>query len=283
MSKAEDTNVTSKTKANDASKNARDAKAAKEAVKAEPPKPVRVLFIGNSQVSCVADIPEIVEDLSHSSPADAPRVQSDAVVIGGVPLEKLWDDGQAVTKIRAGRWDWVVVQEMIGWPETRKDVMFKYVRLFRGEIEKAGGKMLLFAVPQVEGKRDAHRIIYAANLEIAREFIPAAEKPGTVAGLTAKVMGKPADVQPASVRAAGCGAAWLKAWAARPNLNLHHTDRAHPNLLGYYLNACVIYAAITDRNPAGLDACGLPADDAKSAQKIAWEQYSEDRREEQKK
>ena len=229
----------------------------------------------------MADIPEIVEDLSHSSPADAPRVQTDAVVIGGVPLEKLWDDGRARTKIRTGNWDWVVVQEMIGWPETQKEVMFKYVRLFHEAIEQAGAKMLLFAVPQVEGKRDAHRIIHEANLEIAREFIPIAEKPGVLAGLTEKVTGKSATGRTVSVRVAGCGAAWLKAWAARPNLNLHHTDRAHPNLLGYYLNACVIYAAITDRNPAGLEPCGLPQDDAQFAQKIAWDQYNEDRRNEQ--
>ena len=257
----------------------KESKDTEDQKKKDEKKPIRVLFIGNSQVSCVADIPEIVEDLSHSSPADAPRVQADAVVIGGVPLEKLWDDGRARTKIRTGNWDWVVVQEMIGYPETQKELMFKYVRLFHEAIEQAGAKMLLFAVPQVEGKRDAHRVIYDANLEIAREFNPAvvAEKPGVLAGLTEKVTGKPAASRTVNVRVAGCGAAWLKAWAARPNLNLHHTDRAHPNILGYYLNACVIYAAITDRNPAGLDPCGLPPQDAQSAQKIAWYQYSEDR------
>src|SRR5262249_35562099 len=50
-------------------------------------KPLRVLFVGNSQVNCVCDIPDILEDLSRS-PGHAGRViVTEEVVVGGVGLE----------------------------------------------------------------------------------------------------------------------------------------------------------------------------------------------------
>jgi hypothetical protein len=81
-------------------------------------------------------------------------------------------------------------------------------------------------------------------------------------------------------RVAGGGAAWLKAWAQRPEIDFHCSDRAHPSEMGYYLNACVIFSALTDCSPVGLDACGLAAVDANFLQTIAWEQYQDDRRNE---
>jgi hypothetical protein len=52
--------------------------------------------------------------------------------------------------------------------------------------------------------------------------------------------------------------AWLKAWGNDLNLDLHYTDRTHPNAMGYYLNALVTYAARTDSNPGeqGVSLCG---------------------------
>ncbi len=78
-------------------------------------------------------------------------------------------------------------------------------------------------------------------------------------------------------RIAGGGMAWLRAWEKDPKLDLHYTDRAHPNLKGYYLNACVIYAALTDRSPLGLDRFGLSESDAAFLQGVACEQAKEDR------
>jgi len=76
--------------------------------------------------------------------------------------------------------------------------------------------------------------------------------------------------------------AWHKAWEERPNLDFHHTDRAHPNALGYYLNASVIFAALTDASPVGLDPFTVSEEDARFLQKKAWEQYGDDRKQEAK-
>ena len=86
-------------------------------------------------------------------------------------------------------------------------------------------------------------------------------------------------------RVAGAGMAWLKVWQHQPALDLHFTDRAHPNATGYYLNACVLYATLTDSNPAEQHVSACDAADAPLAallQQTAWEQYLEDRKNEKK-
>ena len=77
--------------------------------------------------------------------------------------------------------------------------------------------------------------------------------------------------------------AWLKAWEKEPTLDLHFTDRAHPNALGCYLNACVLYTTLTGVNPANQAISSCAAATSKEAalvREIAWAQYQEDRREE---
>ena len=225
------------------------------APKTGEPAPLRVLFVGNSQVNCVSDLAEIVEDLSHSAPAGVPRIRADEVVIGGAGLEKLWKDGLARRKLAVGRYDWVVLQEMIGVAEGRKANFFKHARLFGKAVTRSKARTLLFVTAQVEGKRPAHAIMHEANLEMAHEL---------------------------HCRIAGGGMAWLKAWGKKPKLDLYHTDRAHPNVKGYYLNACVIFAALTGASPVGLDPFSLSGKDARFLQAIAWEQAREDRRREKK-
>jgi hypothetical protein len=70
-----------------------------------PPKPLRVLFVGNSQVY-YNDLPRTVELLAASAPADRPRVAPDRAVAGGASLESHWnkgtDKGTARAKIAEG-------------------------------------------------------------------------------------------------------------------------------------------------------------------------------------
>ena len=216
---------------------------------------VRVLFVGNSQVNCIADIPEIVEDLSHLLPADKPRIQADAVVIGGASLERLWKDGLALKKIEGGGFGGVVLQEMIDVAESQGSRFPEYARLFDEAVRKSGARTLLFATGHIQTRRANHALMYRANLDMARQL---------------------------ECRVAGAGMSWLKVWEQRPELDLHHTDRAHPNLRGYYLNACVVFAALTDVSPVGLDLYGLPREEAELFQRIAWSQYAEDRAAERK-
>jgi len=86
------------------------------------------------------------------------------------------------------------------------------------------------------------------------------------------------------VGVAAGGLAWLREWAIRPDLDLYHTDRAHPGFVGSYLSALVIYAEILDASPVGLTEA--PSTDcsfgvctpisrelATELQGVAWEEH----------
>ncbi len=215
------------------------------------PAPLRVLFIGNSQVNCVCNIPKIVEDLSRSAPAGARGVVTDQVVIGGASFEILWNDSRPTAKIRAGGWDWVVANELLYSYGATTPKFQEYARKFVAETRTVGARLMLFATGETESARLDVGPMYRDSLALAREC---------------------------GGRVAGGGMGWLKAWEKRPALDFHHTDRAHANAAGYYLNACVIYAALTDTTPVGLDPFVLSGDEAAFLQGIAWAQSQDDRR-----
>jgi hypothetical protein len=214
------------------------------------PKPIRVLFIGNSQINCVCDIPEIVEDLSHSAPLKTPRIETNEVVVGGANIESLWNNAMVKKTIGVGGWDWIVCHEIVYSYGGNTARFQEYARKFDAEAKKIGAKMLFYATGEVETAKARQQLMYADALATARQ---------------------------SKGRVGGGGMAWLKAWAKRPNVDFYHTDRAHPNANGYYLNARVIFSALADTSPVGLDPFKLSKEDAEFLQKTAWEQYLEDR------
>jgi hypothetical protein len=219
-------------------------------------KAMRVLFIGNSQVNCVCDIPEIVEDLSRSvKDRNVPLILADEVLVGGVGLEGYWKNGLATHRIQAGGWDWVVINEIVYSYGGNTAKFQEYARRFDAEAKKVGARILFFSSGEIERAKSREEVMYRDALSMAREC---------------------------KGRVAGGGMAWQKAWEERPKLDFHHTDRAHPNSLGYYLNACVIFAALTDSSPVGLDPFTLSGEEAPFLQKKAWEQYGDDRKQEAK-
>jgi hypothetical protein len=217
-------------------------------------KPLRVLFIGNSQVNCVCDIPEIIEDLSRSDKnPKVPLILADEVLVGGVGLEGYWKNGLGQKRIAAGGWDWVVLNEIVYSYGGNTAKFQEVARRFDAEAKKVGAKTLFFATGEVERAKSKEEVMYRDALAMARE---------------------------SKGRVAGAGMAWLRAWEKEPKRDFHHTDRAHPNAKGYYLNACVIYAALTGASPVGLDPFTLAKEDAEFLQKVAWEQAQEDRKRE---
>ncbi len=214
------------------------------------PKPLRVLFIGNSQINCVCDIPEIVEDLSHSPSAQTAPIETDEIVVGGANIESLWHNALVQKKVGQGGWDWIVCHEIVYSFGGNTARFQEYSRKFDTEAKRVGAKMLFYASGEVETAKARQESMYADALAMARRC---------------------------KGRVGGGGMAWFKAWATRPNFDFYHTDRAHPNAKGYYLNACVIFSALTDRSPIGLDPFKLSKDDAEFLQKVAWEQYLQDR------
>ena len=80
------------------------------------------------------------------------------------------------------------------------------------------------------------------------------------------------------------GPAFTEARLARPDLNITvNKGDAHPGAHGAYLNACSLYAILTDESPVGLPATlkiprrekdlTITAEDAKYLQELAWKVY----------
>ncbi len=136
----------------------------------------------------------------------------------------------------------------------------EYMPKFAAAAKQAGAKTLLVATGETEQAKAGAGAMYADAAAMAK-----------------KVSG----------RVAGCGMSWTKAWAKDRKLDFWYTDRAHPSAKGYYINACVIFAALTDCRPIGmavyaqgLDKTPITNDEALLLQKAAWDQYQEDRKNE---
>jgi hypothetical protein len=68
------------------------------------------------------------------------------------------------------------------------------------------------------------------------------------------------------------GLAFARSLAKRPELNLYANDKRHPSLLGTYLAAATIFAALNHATPVGnAYMAGIDADTARFLQTVAWE------------
>lgn len=225
-------------------------------------KPIRVLFVGNSQIF-YNDLPRMVELLADSAPVDRPRVKAERALAGGASLASHWAKGEGEGKstprgkIAEGGWDYVVLQEIYyGKPES----FAKHVKLFVDLVRKHGGKPILFCTASIstlypKGFHELHDM----HIKVGQEL---------------------------KVPVAAAGRAWLTYWGKEPTaderLALYDRDKAHPGAKGSYVYACVLYAALTGQTPVGLtnrvqkptEETVTPAE-AKRMQEAAWSVHQE--------
>lgn len=204
---------------------------------------IHVLWIGNS-LTYYNELPKMVAALAR---ADGQRpLVHDQETPGGCTLEKHWNDGKALKKLHARKWDFVVLQEHSQKPLKDSEPMFEYARKFDSEIHKQGAKTLLY-LP-----------------------FPLAKAPENQDKLTKLHETLAAQLK---ARVVPVGPAWAKLQADKAAPNLFNADGAHPNRAGSYLAACVFYAAIYNKSPEGLpgNIGNLAAKEARRFQVIAWE------------
>ena len=229
---------------------------------AKDPEPIRVLFIGNSQMY-TCDLPQMVSELADSAPAGWPRLVTGKGLVGGCGLQGYWDAGETEGKPRAmvaaGPWDVVVLQEAYDiWNEPFADYAERFVTLIRAH----GAKPLLFATASISDL-------------FPDKFI--------VLNDTQAAWGSERDIHCASA-----GYAWMDYLGPQPTrealLDLYHADGKHPGPKGSYLYACLLYAHLTGKNPEGLTRSFahlggeiVTEAEAKRMQNTAWRQYQTDR------
>ena len=220
--------------------------------------PLRVLFIGNSY-TYRHTMPAMVGRLAAAA-GDVRPFEYETVVRGGETLEGHFKRGDALTRIREGAWDVVVLQEQSLRPINDTARFHQYARLFGAEITNAGARTCFYLTWAREHTPERQVDYNKAYLGIAREL-----------GATA----------------APAGIAWQNARTANPAWPLYAGDHSHPRPLGAYLTACVFYAALYDRSPVGLpmvaepakgEQLNLSAEELAHLQTVAWEAVQEVRR-----
>ncbi|MDQ3035092.1 MAG: hypothetical protein M3Y87_21985 [Myxococcota bacterium] len=232
--------------------------------------PIRVLFVGNSQID-FWDMSRLVSSLSESARAECPRIEGERYTLGGANLRNLWEephaDGRRLPEtIASGEYDVIVITESIDLAEfVPAPFPAQFVEDATRIIEAAraaGAVPVLYATPYIE-RPDQSGFHAQADPQLA--------------------LGEELDVE-----VAAGGLAWLRVWEELPELDLYFEDRQHPGFKGSYISALVLYAAITGASPVGLTSMPMtsceggvcapisPAE-AEVFQRAAWAQHTSQR------
>lgn len=188
-------------------------------LQAQPAKPLRILFVGNSLTSH-GDIPGRLAKLARTMQKPA---HIEAVTFDGFSLEDHWKDGRAAEAIRNG-WDIVVLQQGGSAQDSGRELT-EYSQRFARVIRAAGGRPALLMVwPSQDRPRDFEAVI-AAYRSAAQE----------VRGL----------IVPA-------GEAWLRALGQDKRLRLY-SDPVHPAALGTDLAVLTLYFSFFPAGPREFD------------------------------
>ncbi len=227
--------------------------------------PLKVLFIGNSY-TYQNDLPQVLAKIAASAPEPV-TVETGKVLVGGSTLQQHWSRPAGFDEIRRADWDYVVLQDhsLLGGrivneiPELAPpDKFFEFARLYNAEIRKTKARTVFYLTWSREKFPETQAQLTEAYRSIAKEL---------------------------SAVVAPVGLAFMNARIGKPGLQLYMPDQSHPSPAGTYLAACVFYAVLTGRNPAGLTATvvddqrkpqspkelvRLSAGDAEFLQQVAW-------------
>lgn len=243
---------------------------------APAPRPLRVLFIGNSY-TYNNNLPAQLEGLARSATPPV-LIETRTVARPGIRLQQQWARGDALAALRQGRWDYVVLQEQstlgLLLIEGRHEVndpelaFHPYARRFAEEARKVGAQPLFLLTWARRDTPESQARLTQAYMSVARE------------------LGAP--IIPA-------GLAWARVRHEFPELPLYHRDGSHPSPAGTYLTASALFATLTGRSPVGLSAtltghpmregvlnlaktvtlASLTPEEAERLQRVAWDTYEE--------
>jgi len=192
--------------------------------------PLRVLFVGNSYIY-YNDLPSVIGDLATAAHESRPFV-AEQVLVGAATLERHLALGDAMTAIRRGGWDVVVLQEQSTRPINNPALMLRDARTLADAVKKIGAKLVWYET-------------WAKEID-----------PSTQDSLT---HGYHRAAAATGGRVAHVGEAWAAFRAAETVPTGTHSalfvaDGSHPSEAGTYLAASVFYATLYGKSPIGLPA-----------------------------
>ena len=184
---------------------------------------LRVLFLGSS-LTYNNDMPLLVQAFAREA---GKSVEVVTVAKGGFSFEDHCKRGAALSTLRKGPWNFVVMQQGPSTLTASRRNMREWARRLAEPIRQAGARPALYMVWPAE-----NRLAYLDEVRISYQ-------------LTAE------DIDGMMIPA---GEAWRAAWRRDPDIPLYRRDREHPSPTGSYLVALSIFGMLLGRSPVGLPA-----------------------------
>lgn len=220
--------------------------------------PKKILFVGNSYFYYNDSIHNHLRRMVDAGGiATEKELQYKIVTIGGAPLAH-HDVASYLAPGKLGMkapYDVVILQGNSGaaLTEARAKSFRDKVVEFNGEIAKTSAKTALYMT---------HAYV-KPNKDASPEMMRKVESMYVAAGNEISALVIPV------------GLAFEEAYRQKPDLQLHKTyDGSHPDLIGTYLAACVVYASLYGKSPVGngYDYFGkVDKETAAFLQRVAWE------------
>lgn len=220
--------------------------------------PLKVLFVGNS-FTFTNDVPGLTVALARAADTK-PELVVDSHVVGGATLERHWNDGAALAKIRSTDWDVVVLQEQSQRPLKaygRDALFYPYARKFAEAIRGTGAIPLFYMTWARPDMAPAPQQLWTESYS----------------DLTKELTAECAPV----------GVAFERFKQAFPGTALTTDGNGHPSPHGAYLAACTFYAALYRKSPEGLPnrldtgsaIVTISPAEATAMQKAAWDSWKQ--------
>lgn len=179
----------------------------------------KILFIGNSYTyrNCGIDchLNRLIEGTDLESKTLIKRAAQ-----GKYHLYTHWKDAKTQALLKKEKWDQVVLQEYSNGPVNEPDEFMKYGKLWQKKLQKINPKIRL-TLFSTWGYKDRKNM--ADSLDQKYQELEVA------------IGGKRVPI----------GLLWK---SLRPKINLYDGDGAHPNRKGTFLNACVFYEYLFNRD-----------------------------------
>jgi hypothetical protein len=233
-----------------------------------PEKPKTILYVGNSFFYYNNSMHKYVTGLTNAAdPANRKQYRSTSITIsggglnwhdvesyfkpGGVASYSFAGDNEIVFNKFDKPFDVVIMNDCSQCPihPQLKDVFHEYVRKHSQTVVRKGARPALFMTW-------AYSDMPEMTAQLAEQY--------TTAGNNNDALVIPA------------GLAFAKARSKDPKIVLYDPDKRHPSLLGSYLSACTIYAALYKQSPVGnAYTGGIDPKTARFLQEVAWETVNE--------
>lgn len=222
--------------------------------------PLRVLLVGNSY-TMHHSLHQMLERVANGVDG-GPKLTADAVARGGYSLRLHLRTGPALARIRAGHYTHVVLQGHSMSAVDHPTEFAEDAERFKQAIDSVAGHTVFYAT----WARSPEVSLYRTHKQV-HSFEDMSTRVSSVYFQVSTRLG---------AALAPVGSAFERALLTHPKLGLWGADGSHPSLAGSYMAACVLYGAITGRDPSTTTYVprGLEEADAQLVREVAMESLS---------